>query len=246
LRLFNTQKLNFHSKECIFLGYSPSHKGYKCLDITGNFFISKDVVFNEHKFPNKELFSSQSCTSDQTISPALSTFLPTPVTTINLPSSDYTLYVHPLPPLTLVLHLLIHHHLRMYLLLHLLVLLIKILVFLHIFPLQILMALMPLILMLSLILLLLLLFHHLLLTLTHLLLCLTLHILMCPLLSSFPLITLLLLLITFIITTLIPWPLGVNVVLFNPYYNLHFCYFILNQQVIGKLLWTPMASCYAG
>jgi len=89
LRPYNTQKLDFHSKECIFLGYSPSHKGYKCLDLTGKIFISKDVVFNEHRFPYKELFPTQSCISELNNSPVLSTFLPTPATTISSSPSSY-------------------------------------------------------------------------------------------------------------------------------------------------------------
>jgi len=44
-RPYNNSKLEFRSKECIFLGYSPSHKGYKCLDSEGRLCISKDVVF---------------------------------------------------------------------------------------------------------------------------------------------------------------------------------------------------------
>lgn len=45
----------------IFLVYSSSHKGYKCMDPSGRVFISKDVVFNELRFPFPELFpTSQS------------------------------------------------------------------------------------------------------------------------------------------------------------------------------------------
>jgi hypothetical protein len=52
LRPYNTHKLAFRSKQCIFLGYSTHHKGYKCLDIsTGRVYISRDVVFDETVFP---------------------------------------------------------------------------------------------------------------------------------------------------------------------------------------------------
>ena len=40
----------------VFLGYSPSHKGYKCLAAGGRLFISKDVTFNERVFPYPPLF----------------------------------------------------------------------------------------------------------------------------------------------------------------------------------------------
>ena len=52
LRKYNPHKLEFRSKMCVFLGYSPMHKGYKCLDrSTGRIYISRDVVFDETVFP---------------------------------------------------------------------------------------------------------------------------------------------------------------------------------------------------
>ncbi|PNX97517.1 retrovirus-related Pol polyprotein from transposon TNT 1-94, partial [Trifolium pratense] len=40
-------------------GYSTTHKGYKCLSPSGRIFVSKDVLFNEFRFPYESLFSSQ-------------------------------------------------------------------------------------------------------------------------------------------------------------------------------------------
>ncbi|XP_019432742.1 PREDICTED: uncharacterized protein LOC109339708 [Lupinus angustifolius] len=51
LRSYNKNKLEPRSTECVFLVYSPNHKGYKCLSRHGKIYISKDVVFNEHSFP---------------------------------------------------------------------------------------------------------------------------------------------------------------------------------------------------
>jgi histone deacetylase 1/2 len=46
LRPFNKRKLAFRSTQCAFLGYSPMHKGVKCLDIkTCQVYISRDVLF---------------------------------------------------------------------------------------------------------------------------------------------------------------------------------------------------------
>jgi histone deacetylase 1/2 len=52
LRPYNKRKLAYRSTQCVFLGYSPLHKGVKCLDITtGRMYISRDVVFDENVFP---------------------------------------------------------------------------------------------------------------------------------------------------------------------------------------------------
>jgi hypothetical protein len=52
LRPYDTKKLQFSSKRCMFLWYSNHRKGYKCLDPSnGRIYISLDVVFDEEVFP---------------------------------------------------------------------------------------------------------------------------------------------------------------------------------------------------
>jgi hypothetical protein len=52
LHSFNTYKLQFHSKQCVFLGYSNLHKCFKCLDVIGGrVYISRNVVFDETIYP---------------------------------------------------------------------------------------------------------------------------------------------------------------------------------------------------
>ena len=55
----NNHKLAFRSVQCTFLGYSLTHKGYKCLNPSDKIFISRDVIFYEHLFPFSESLSFQ-------------------------------------------------------------------------------------------------------------------------------------------------------------------------------------------
>ena len=52
LHPYNSHKLEFRSKRCIFLSYSHLHKGFECLDVASRcVYISRDVVFDEEVFP---------------------------------------------------------------------------------------------------------------------------------------------------------------------------------------------------
>ncbi|KAE8659142.1 Detected protein of confused Function [Hibiscus syriacus] len=50
LRPFNQHKLDFRSRQCVFLGPNISHHGYKCLDSDGRVFVSRRVRFDEQVF----------------------------------------------------------------------------------------------------------------------------------------------------------------------------------------------------
>lgn len=64
LRPYNDHKLDFHSQKCLFLGYSPLHKGYRCLTKSGKVYVAAHIVFNESDFPYSELFSSSESSSN--------------------------------------------------------------------------------------------------------------------------------------------------------------------------------------
>ncbi|KAH9699143.1 retrovirus-related pol polyprotein from transposon RE2 [Citrus sinensis] len=51
LREYNNHKFHFHTSKCVFLGYSPSHKGYKCLHSSGKIYIASHVLFDKTTFP---------------------------------------------------------------------------------------------------------------------------------------------------------------------------------------------------
>lgn len=56
---YNHHKLQYHSQLCLFLGYSDSHKGFRCMASSGRVYISRHVVFNHQDFPYKSLFTLQ-------------------------------------------------------------------------------------------------------------------------------------------------------------------------------------------
>jgi histone deacetylase 1/2 len=75
LRKYNARKLAFRSTQCVFLGYSSMHKGYKCLDrSTGRIYVSRDAIFDESVFP---------CAT-----PGVKVDLPTLSKAITFPSSE--------------------------------------------------------------------------------------------------------------------------------------------------------------
>ena len=62
LRDFNKHKFDFHTTKCIFIGYSPSYKGYKCLTSLGKVHILRHVIFDENTFPyltNRAFYPSE-------------------------------------------------------------------------------------------------------------------------------------------------------------------------------------------
>ena len=61
LRPYNSHKLQPRSLQCVFLGYSLRHKGYKCYHIpSSRLYISRDVIFQESIFPFNSQFNPQS------------------------------------------------------------------------------------------------------------------------------------------------------------------------------------------
>jgi hypothetical protein len=84
LRPYNSHKFSPRSKECLFLGYSQHHKGYKCLHIDyGRVYISRDVIFHEDQFPFADV-PSVSTSPSPVQAPVLPPLLATPPATSQL------------------------------------------------------------------------------------------------------------------------------------------------------------------
>ncbi|GJU99550.1 putative RNA-directed DNA polymerase [Tanacetum coccineum] len=117
LRPYNKHKMDFRSIPCVFLGYSPSHHGYRCLYPTSNrLYIARHVRFNEQCFPFTIPSPSSSPTPFPSPDPYVSSYPcglipsdsilqsptpppPTPQTTgAKLPTPPSTTVVPPLDP----------------------------------------------------------------------------------------------------------------------------------------------------
>lgn len=69
------------------MGVSPHHKGHKCLSSSGRLYISKDVEFNEGRFPYQLIF--QAATSQ----PSLPNSYPSTIPLYSLTQSQTNPYI---------------------------------------------------------------------------------------------------------------------------------------------------------
>ncbi|MCH93963.1 retrovirus-related pol polyprotein from transposon tnt 1-94, partial [Trifolium medium] len=106
LRPYHSIKLAYRSQECVFLGYSSTYKGYKCLSPEGRVYISKDVLFNEHRFPYPFLFPSStpvssSSTTTKSSPSQVPLFIPTPLPSDTPHLNQHTPVLNPIPLTTI-------------------------------------------------------------------------------------------------------------------------------------------------
>ena len=80
-RPYNKHKLCYRSSPCVFLGYSPTHKGYMCFDFNSNrIYITRHVKFHETKFPFQQTVNTSSASSSSQFT-STPTLLPIPLST---------------------------------------------------------------------------------------------------------------------------------------------------------------------
>jgi hypothetical protein len=75
LHPYDAHKLDYHSTSCVCLGYSSSHLGYHCLDLSSYIYIFYHVRFHEYYFPFIESEQVHN-TSPYVFTPTLNTNLP--------------------------------------------------------------------------------------------------------------------------------------------------------------------------
>ena len=81
-----SHKLAPRSTLCVFLGYSPNHKGYRCLDLQSNrVIISRHVVFDEDSFPMSRQ-SSTPCAEEFEFFDHTN-FVPVPIGPVQVPTA---------------------------------------------------------------------------------------------------------------------------------------------------------------
>ena len=79
IHTFTKHKLCYRSSPCVFLGYSPTHKGYMCFDSKSNsIYITRHVKFHETKFPFQQIVNTSSASSSYQFM-SIPTLLPIPL-----------------------------------------------------------------------------------------------------------------------------------------------------------------------
>jgi len=83
LRDYAPHKLSPRSRPCVFLGYSMSHHGFRCLDhSTNHVFISRYAIFDELNYPFQGTFCSRSLPN----SPVSAFLKPASISMVDLPT----------------------------------------------------------------------------------------------------------------------------------------------------------------
>ncbi|GMI72814.1 hypothetical protein HRI_000950700 [Hibiscus trionum] len=85
-RPYNSHKLEYRSKPCVFLGYCANQHGYKCLSKDGRVYVSRHVKFNENFFPFSKRSSATSFFQEDQNSSVSAKFV-CPVKAATVPSS---------------------------------------------------------------------------------------------------------------------------------------------------------------